>query len=103
MTECRFCGNQLEERVIESNKTRPAAERTDFCRFCYYGGRTHEEKFKPLITELQQIWKTGGVKMRVHVDHTGGGCFAITMRGAADYPYLMATADGDGILPETEA
>jgi hypothetical protein len=87
---CRYCGGGV-------TSTNPDV---DYCRGCHYSGRAQHDTFAPLIDKLQAVsghtWS---------VWHTGGGCFALAanLDDGDDAPFLMATAEGDAVLPETTA
>lgn len=77
---CRYCGMEVTSRNPE----------IDYCSLCYYSGRPQSEQFASLLATI------GGT-----IAHTGGGCFAVVVPDPDPDYYLMATADGDGALPET--
>lgn len=80
---CRFC-----EREVTSRNPK-----IDYCEGCYYDGKIQEEDHRALFDALNTI---AGVKMAT-VDHSGGGCFNLSIR-MDDGRYLCATeGDGPGI------
>jgi hypothetical protein len=62
---CRYCGGEIQS-------TKPDV---DFCRGCFYVGRTQDEHWPEIYDALKAL---EGVRPEsVGVWHTGGGCFAI--------------------------
>jgi hypothetical protein len=84
---CRFCG-----------ETDPAhlSAKVDYCRGCYYDGRTMEEAFADFLTDI-----AGHTNLDAHVAHTGGGCFVISLV-LADGSYVWASGAESGTLPEAD-
>ena len=78
---CRYCESEVTSTRLE----------VDFCRDCFYEGRTLNELFSQLIADIQRpaYWM-----------HTGGGCFALEI--PLGEHYLWATADQDGSAPDDE-
>lgn len=80
---CRLC----EKEVTSPNP------KVDVCRDCHYSGRADEDAHRALIDGLNRI---DGVKMAT-IDHTGGGCFNLSVR-LKDGRYVSVTEnDGPGI------
>jgi hypothetical protein len=82
---CRFCGGEV-------TSTKPDV---DFCRFCFYDGTFHSERFRLLLDEIE--WGNASVV------HTGGGCFGIEVLVGSERERLFATLDGDAVLPDDES
>lgn len=82
MKTCRFCG----ERFLAP---RGQAPDVDFCRSCYYDGRTHmeEPRVAPVIARIRER-----VNANVSVDHTGCGCFKLHVLLDSDPEGRMAIA-----------
>lgn len=84
---CRYCGAEVQA-------TEPSC---DFCRGCYYAGRTHEAP--PTLADILRAHPRI-VSDSVGVWHTGGGCFSLAGEVAgAEYLYVMS--GGEDMDPST--
>lgn len=87
---CVFCGEGVTATTSE----------TDFCRNCFYTGRSWERKLAPLLARIDEIDEV----VSTAVWHTGGGCFnlAVTLAdGRLLTPSEGFRSDDDGtVWPE---
>lgn len=81
---CRFCGEGVTATVAE----------TDFCRLCFYSGRSLEDSYSGIIGRLT----SDETVESADVWHTGGGCFLLAVT-RTDGRLLTCAADQDAVLP----
>jgi len=85
---CRFCGEEVQANDPNC----------DYCRGCFYGGRTHDEWWPQIHADLKSFECVDDDT--VGVWHTGGGCFAIgavATIGGKSYEILVAS---DAAIPD---
>jgi hypothetical protein len=95
VNECIYCHEMFDP---------PAkAPDIDHCRFCYYSGKTKEERLGAFLKALREVHP-------VEIEHTGGGCFWVCARLENGHTVAFTAAyedpethrfEMDAVLPET--